>query len=29
MFELECVSDPLAACIGHESPNASIVIFGM
>jgi hypothetical protein len=29
MFEPERVSDPLAACVGHENPNALIVIRGL
>ncbi len=29
MFELECVGDPLAACVVHENLNALIVICKM
>jgi hypothetical protein len=29
MLEPERVGDPLAACVGHENPNARIVILGM
>jgi hypothetical protein len=29
MFDPERVSDPLAACVSHENPNALIVISGM
>ncbi len=29
MLEMECVGDPLAACVSHEDSNATIVIHGM
>ncbi len=29
MFEPERVDDPLTTCVGHENPNALIVISGM
>jgi hypothetical protein len=29
MFEPEHVGDPLATSVGHENPNASIVISSM
>jgi hypothetical protein len=29
MLETELVGDPLAACVGHEDSNATIVICGM
>ncbi len=29
MLEMERVGDPLTACVGHEDPNAMIVIRGM
>ncbi len=29
MFEPEHVGDPLATCVGHDNPNALIVICSM
>ncbi len=29
MLDLECVGDPLAACISHEDLNATIEVRGM
>jgi hypothetical protein len=29
MFDMEHVGDPLTTCVGHENPNALIVICGM
>ncbi len=29
MLESECVGDPLAACVGHENSNETMVIRGM
>jgi hypothetical protein len=29
MLEIERVGDPLAACVGHEDLDATIVIHGM